>query len=54
MKYLVLIPLLFAAPAWGQSSLNEIINTPLLKADEALIVHGIYDEDRRLTQIAGS
>jgi len=53
MKYLALIPFLFASSAWGQSVQNEVIIPPL-PLDDELIVHGLYDENRNLNQIAGS
>jgi outer membrane receptor protein involved in Fe transport len=45
MKYLALIPLLFAAPAWGQDSApeNEDIIIPLWLIDDEIFVEGIYD-----------
>ena len=53
MKYLALIPLLFAGPVWAQTIDDEIINVPILVDDE-VIVHGLYDQDRRLLNIAES
>ena len=53
MKYLALIPLLFAGPIWAQTIDDEIINVPILVDDE-VIVHGLYDKDRRLLNIAES
>ena len=43
MKYLVFIPLLFAAPAWGQ----------MVDVDE-VIVEGLYDNNTPLDQVAAS
>ena len=51
MKYLFLITLLFAMPAWGQSSENVAVLLP--NVDE-ILVEGIYDSNTQLIEIAGS
>jgi len=53
MKYLALISLLFSMPAWAQTIEDEIITVPL-RIDDNIIVNGIYDESRRLNQVAAS
>jgi len=57
MKYLALIPLLFAAPAWGQdldkSGDYERINL-IAESVEELFVDGIYDGSKRLNETAAS
>ena len=53
MKYLAFIPILLAGPAWGQTAYDETLAFPL-PIDEEMIVHGIYDHDRRIVDIAAS
>ena len=51
MKYLVIIPLLFAAPAWAQAA-DEIVI--LLPDVDEIIVQGIYDINKKVGDISGS
>ncbi len=51
MKCLALIPLLLATPAWGQVADEIVILLP--DADE-IIVHGLYDINKKVEDISGS
>lgn len=51
MKYLALIPLLLAAPAWGQEE-DKIILVPA--GPEEIIINGIYDGSKYIVDINGS
>lgn len=51
MKYLALIPLLLATPAWGQE-MDEVINVPLLR--DVVFVEGVYDAKKHLRDISAS
>jgi len=52
MKYLALIPLIFAAPAWGQDSNDEVLMIPT--PSNEIFVDGIYDNKLFVRRIAAS
>ena len=51
MKYLAIIPLLVAVPAWGQE-VDEVYDLPFLR--DNIFVDGIYDAKTQLQDIGGS
>ena len=51
MKYLAIIPLLLATPAWGQGADEVVV---LLPDVDEIIVQGIYDSNVEIGDIAGS
>ncbi len=54
MKYLAIIPLLFAVPAWGQDVENGwIIGSADIRLNE-VFVEGIYDSQKNQQDIAGT